>query len=88
MLETTETQAVSSGSAQTTTSNAMIHCLGELSTACKLVNSEVYHSQIQAGLHLTSLDIPAVCSPTHLVCSYHSLVPLADPEILFMLSVY
>lgn len=88
MLETTEIQAVSSDAAQTSISNAATRSLRELSAAYKLVNPEIYCIQIQAALHLTALDITAVCSPTHPICSYHSLVPLADLKNIFTLSAY
>lgn len=77
----------SSRSAQTSASNAMVHGLGELSTAHKLENPQM--CQVNATIpHLTTLGIPAVCSPSQLVSSYHTWVLLADLNILFMINVH
>lgn len=93
-MESTETQTVSWGSEQITTSNALVCCLGELGTAYNLVKAEIYQANASRS-HLNPswftcnnfLNLTA-SSPTHPVCSYHSLIPLADTKTLLKISVH
>lgn len=92
-LEGTETQTLSRDSEQTTNSNALICCLDELSTVYNLVKPEIYEtnasrSHLNPSWFTCSNFLNPTVSSTHPVCSYHSLISLADTKTLVIISVH